>query len=82
MSAPAWLAAQCGCGCRPADAAPGCPCKECQPGPGIDHMAGRGAKARARNDRLRDLLHRPEEDLTEAETAELDGLLHWYIHRM
>lgn len=82
MSAPAWLAAQCGCGCRPAGLAPGCPCPECQPGPGIDHTAGRSAKSKQRAARLRHLLQKPEDELSPDEVAELDGLLHWTIHRM
>ncbi len=35
MAGPAWLAAQCGCGCRSEDCEPGCACPECQPGPGL-----------------------------------------------
>lgn len=71
----------CGCGCRPAAAlSPGCPCKECQPGPGIDHGAWSSSKEKQRRARLSHLLRL--EELTEAEAGELDGLLHWTIHRM
>jgi hypothetical protein len=36
-----WGPSQCGCGCRPVavDGA-GCPCRECQPGAGIDFHKG------------------------------------------
>lgn len=82
MSAPAWLAAQCGCGCRPAACAPGCPCKECQPGSGINHLARATAKEKLRRARLRDLLLRDSDDLTPAEAEELESLLSWTIHAM
>lgn len=65
----------CGCGCRPADATePGCPCIECQPGPGII----RNPSANRRQRRIQELLMR--ETLTGDEEAELDDLLHLYIH--
>lgn len=77
------LGAQCGCGCRPESATePGCPCKECQPGPGIDHEGNQGFKERHRRERLRYLLAKDTDLLTDSEVEELDGLLHWTIHRM
>lgn len=43
---------QCGCGCRPRTAtADGCPCRECQPGPGINFLKGFHRQA-ARNAEL------------------------------
>jgi hypothetical protein len=84
--------APCGCGCRPAGCEPGCPCKQCQPGPGIDFRTGRrsswdpentawGARrsedAQARS-RMVLLLERTHLDPLEQE--ELDGLLTRYVH--
>ncbi len=88
-----WLPAHCSCGCRKAEAtADGCPCKECQPGPGIDYPALRavrngdigrslspfsGMRARDRT-RMNHLLEK--DPLTKDEEAELDGLLNVYLH--
>lgn len=34
-----WRPSHCTCGCRdPKASAAGCPCRECQPGPGIDFL--------------------------------------------
>lgn len=73
----------CGCGCRPAAArAPGCPCKECQPGPGIDHERRRHNTVAVRRERLRELLSKQDfRTLTAEEDQELEGLLHLYLHR-
>lgn len=79
MSAPAWLAAPCGCGCRPEGLEPGCPCPECQPGDGIDHEASQGIRERLTRTRMKELLLK--EPLSPEEAEELDGLLHWHIHR-
>lgn len=80
---PAWGPAQCGCGCRPEGAhQSGCGCPECQPGPGIDHLAGAGAREVARRARLKELLLIPDSDLTPEEAEELDEILHWTVHRM
>lgn len=77
---PAWGPAHCGCGCRPEDAhADGCPCPECQPGPGIDYLARSGRMTARRQRRIQELLRKPR--LTPEEESELDDLLHWYIHR-
>ena len=38
---PAWGPSHCTCGCRKPEAtAPGCPCRQCQPGPGINFLKG------------------------------------------
>lgn len=69
----------CGCGCRPPDVAePGCPCKECQPGPGVDHEAKRYKVTVMRRKRMQYLL--VKDPLTPDEAEELDGLLHLYLH--
>lgn len=47
-----WGPAYCGCGCRPEEATePGCPCRQCQPGPGINFIRGL-AKIAKRNAEL------------------------------
>lgn len=73
----------CGCGCRPADAcAPGCPCSECQPGPGLDHAARRHNAVGTRRARMRDLLKEQDHrTLTSGEIAELDDLIVLYLHK-
>lgn len=68
----------CRCGCRPPDAEEPCDCPECRPGPGLDHQAKRKESTRRLETRLTVLLHRRL--LTDAETAELDSLLDWYVH--
>lgn len=70
----------CGCGCRPAGCAPGCPCRECQPGPGIDHIARYRERRPARRTRLNRLLRMPEESMTDAERDELENLLDGLVH--
>lgn len=78
MSAPAYV--PCRCGCRPVSATrPGCPCPECQPGPGLEHAALRKRNSQVLETRMLLLIHR--ETLTDDESSELDGLLNWYIHR-
>ena len=57
---------------------PGCPCKECQPGSGIDYGAIRHNVTRRRQARMRVLLQR--DPLTPAEERELDDLLHIYLY--
>ncbi len=76
-----WLPAHCGCGCRPVSAcAPGCPCPECQPGPGIDyrplHYNVTAAKRARMNVLLAELDRRP---LSDSEDAELDQLIEIYL---
>lgn len=69
----------CGCGCRPPGATEqGCPCRECQPGPGVDHTAKRRKVTVMRRGRMQYLL--AKDPLTADEAEELDGLLHLYIH--
>lgn len=55
----------------------GCPCKECQPGEGIDFGRSHGAKTRARNAELAVLLAKPS--LTPEEEVRLDELCHSYL---
>lgn len=70
---------QCGCGCRPADThGTGCPCRECQPGGGIDHLAQYNRRSRRHTNRMQELLQR--HFLTPAETAELDALLEAFVN--
>jgi len=69
----------CGCGCRPAGCADGCPCKECQPGPGIDFRTEQIETASRRRKRMQALLRRGD-DLTTVEQLELDDLLSVMIH--
>lgn len=69
----------CGCGCRPAGCAPGCACKECQPGPGLNYTTVQREKSRDLGRRMQSLLKR--EHLTAAEERELDDLLHIMINR-
>ena len=69
----------CRCGCRAPDAPEPCACRECAPGPGLDHAALRRARDKPRETRMMLLLHKQE--LTELQQAELDGLLDWYIRR-
>lgn len=69
----------CGCGCRKETCAPGCPCRECQPGPGIDYGHRRRAVFRSYRRRMDELLRRGD-TLSPAEAEELDQLLLWYLH--
>ena len=55
---------------------PGCPCKECQPGPGLNFESIRWNRVKNRQARLRALLQKDE--LTRREQDELDMLLHLY----
>jgi hypothetical protein len=73
------------CACKPCKVrrtkenhAAGCPCKECQPGEGIDYGLNRNNRARVRRERMQALLRR--DDLNTDEEQELDELLHLYIH--
>lgn len=69
----------CQCGCRPAEATePGCACKECQPGQGIDHLREAGQNEKARRTRLMRLLRM--DTLAPADAEELDNLLTWHVH--
>lgn len=57
-----------------------CPCKECQPGPGVDHSARLGARSRYRRQRLKVLLEKNDTGgLDPAEETELDDLCHTYL---
>lgn len=70
----------CGCGCRRAETfGPGCPCPECQPGPGINHLGRHNLRSRQRTLRMTELLKR--DDLSPEEAAELDDLLHVYLYQ-
>lgn len=62
---------QCGCGCRPVGLEAGCPCPECQPGPGISYRLRH--RTRIRHARIRVLMGKAQ--LTEDEAGELDALL-------
>jgi hypothetical protein len=73
------------CGCKPCAARrrkqghrPGCPCPECQPGLGIDYGLNRNNRAKARRERMKDLLQR--DLLSPAEEQELEELLHLYTY--
>jgi hypothetical protein len=81
-AAPApWEYTGCGCGCRSSAAeAPGCACKECQPGPGIDYLGNRHRLTTIRKVRMNFLLSLNFERLTQDEKAELDDLLSIYLH--
>ena len=70
----------CGCGCRPAGCAPGCPCKECQPGPGIDYLSRHQGRRRTSRARINHLLRIPDADMTGAERDELEDLLTRLVH--
>ena len=85
--------APCRCGCRDKSATTtGCPCRQCQPGPGIDYQARRtvrnadiGRSLRPRTgmstrDRTR-MNHLLEKDpLSKDDEAELDQILNIYLH--
>jgi hypothetical protein len=59
----------------------GCPCKECQPGPGIDFDRGAGVRTATRRAELRLLLKKNDEGLlTPAEEDRLDELCHQYLY--
>lgn len=68
----------CDCGCRPAGCAPGCPCRECQPGEGIKFRGRNRSLDRARQARLTHLLML--ENPTPEQEAEADTLLHRFIY--
>lgn len=60
---------------------PPCPCKECAPGDGIDHVARRRNSVAVRRARMRELLQEQDfRNLNADEEEELDGLLHLYLH--
>lgn len=67
----------CGCGCRPAGCAPGCPCRECQPGPGLARRDDASVNRLRRTRRLRHLLSRDPAlfPLSDDEQEELESLL-------
>lgn len=73
MSAVDVTSPHCGCGCRPVGCEPGCPCPECQPGPGLDLRRKHNARSLRHSDRLKDLLERSV--LTMQEERELDRLM-------
>lgn len=59
----------------------GCPCKECQPGPGIDYGRGTGARTATRRAELTLLLRKNDRgELTPAEENRLDDLCQQYIY--
>lgn len=61
--------------------ADGCPCKECQPGPGIDFDHGAGVRTATRRAEMRLLLKKNDAGtLTPAEEDRLDYLCHDYIY--
>jgi hypothetical protein len=61
--------------------APGCPCKECQPGEGIDFDRGHGVRTATRRAEMRLLLKKNDQgNLTPAEADRLDELCHLYLH--
>jgi hypothetical protein len=85
VSAPtreAWGPSACGCAdCAPRlrrAEAPGCPCRQGQPGPGINFLGSYSLRSRMRTQRIDTLLRKKE--LTPQEEAELDDLLHSIIH--
>lgn len=74
----AWFRCACPrCAGRDPDA---CPCPECQPGPGIDHLAGHNRLSVLRRARMTELLDRLDETLTTDERDELDHLVSIYLH--
>jgi hypothetical protein len=61
--------------------ADGCPCKECQPGSGIDFDRGAGVRTATRRAELKLLLKKNDAGaLTPAEEERLDYLCHDYIY--
>ena len=61
--------------------ASGCPCKECQPGPGIDYGRGIGVRTATRRAELTLLLRKNDRaELTPAEENRLDDLCQQYIY--
>lgn len=76
------------CQCKPCKVrrqeksrAPGCPCAECQPGPGIDYVGNGRVRTATRRAEMQLLLRKSARDeLTDAEADRLDGLLHEYLH--
>lgn len=76
-----WTYVPCGCPwCKDRPLAEGTVCRdpECQPGPGLDHLATAGKKEKQRRARTVQLLRK--QTLTPEEESELDDLLHWHIH--
>ena len=66
---------------REREAASGCPCPECQPGPGIDYIGNGRVRTATRRAEMALLLKKSDRGtLTDAETQRLDGLLHDYLH--
>lgn len=83
LSQASW--AQCTCGTCKGRRAPllasGCPCKECQPGEGIDFGRTHGVRTATRRAELTLLLRKNDKGpLTPAEEARLDELCHQYIY--
>lgn len=79
MTATAWHV--CGCGCRPQHTeGPGCPCRQCQPGPGIDFPGQRRSRLRQSRGRMQYLLAQDFDRLSVPEQQELDQLLEMYLH--
>lgn len=83
---PAWGPAYCTSSCCAARRAQlehpdGCPCKECQPGDGIDFGRKHGVRTATRRAELTLLLRKNDRGaLTPAEEARLDELCQQYIY--
>lgn len=83
LSAASWAQCSCTrCAARRARLhASGCPCKECQPGPGIDYDRGIGVRTATRRAEMRLLLKKNDQGtLTPAEETRLDELCHQYLY--
>lgn len=65
---------------RKENLAPGCPCPECQPGPGVDHLGNRHRLTVQRKTRMNTLLAIEWERLTTEEQGELNDLISIYLH--
>jgi hypothetical protein len=84
LESPAW--SQCTCKrCKDrrlaAKLLAGCPCKQCQPGDGIDFDRGAGVRTATRRAEMRLLLKKNDAGtLTPAEEDRLDYLCHDYIY--
>lgn len=74
--------APCTCGCQPV-VLTGCGCAECQPGPGLHSGALRKTLNPDWNRKymVRMMFLLRSQDLTQAESDELDGLLNDYVGR-
>lgn len=58
----------------------GCPCKQCQPGPGLDFSWKLSQRGRTQRLRLKVLLAKNDRgELTPDEETELDGMCHDYL---